>query len=119
MRNIFKCINNNGKVTINGTTYTGSVCIDDNNVVYCNGKDTGNNVGRNITISIEGDVELIETQGAINVKGDVGEINTQGSIDVKGNVQGNIKTMGPVNVGGNVTGHINTMGPITVRSNIK
>ena len=51
MRNIFNCVSNNGKVIINGTTYTGSVCIDDNNVVYCNGKDTGNNVGRNITIS--------------------------------------------------------------------
>lgn len=102
MHKIFNCVSNNGKITINGTTYTGSVCIDNNNVVYCNGRNTGNNVGRNITISIEGDVELIETQGAINIKGNVGEINTQGSIDVKGNVEGNIKTMGSVNVRSNI-----------------
>lgn len=119
MRNIFKCINNNGKVTINGITYTGSVYIDDNNIIYSNGKEVGSIQNRNISISVVGDVEKIETQGSIDIKGNVGEIKTQGSIDVSGDVKGNIKTMGPVNVGGNVTGHINTMGPITVRSNVR
>lgn len=119
MRNIFKCISNKGKVTINGKTYTGSVCIGDNNVIYSNGKEVGSIQNRNISISIVGDVEKIETQGSIDIKGNVGEIKTQGSIDVSGDVKGNIKTMGPVNVGGNVAGYINTMGPITVKSNIR
>jgi len=83
---------NNGKVTINGQTYTGNnIQINGDNVLVDGVQQSKSLVG-DITVNIEGQVENLElNSGTVNAN-NVGSIET-GSGDVRcGNVLGNVRT---------------------------
>jgi hypothetical protein len=97
---------NNGKVTINGETYTGNNIKIDGDKVIIDGVQQSKSLVGDITVNIEDHVENLElNSGTVNAN-NVGSIET-GSGDVRcGNVLGNVRTgSGDVRCG-NVLGNV-------------
>lgn len=89
----------NSKVIIDGREFTGRKFEINGDKVIVDGIQVDGNLVGNISISVYGDVESIETtNGEVNISGNSGDIKTvNGNVSVTGD-SGNIKT-----VNGNIT----------------
>lgn len=85
-------------VTINGETITcsGSNIVIRNGKVIVDGNDVKSNIGTNVTVIINGDVNKIDCSGSVEVHGNSGSIDCGGSCTVDGNVNGHIDAGGSI-----------------------
>lgn len=100
---------NNGKVTINGKSYSGSNVQIRDGVVIVDGKNQEGILQGPITVFVEGDAHNIETQSGDITARDVGSIQTTSGDVSCGNVNGNIQTTSGDVSCGDVGGSIKTM----------
>lgn len=100
----------NGKITLNGKTYSGSNIQIDGNKVVIDGANVDDTIGASITIS--GDIAKVVSKQSMMVDGDItGDIKASGSVnchDINGSVtaggsvncmdiEGNVKAGGSIN----------------------
>ena len=108
-----------GTCVVNGVVYKGNNVSVRNGVVYVDGvKQTGENLGYNVTVEVKGNCGKITTAGAVTVTGNSEDIRTTGSVHVGGNA-GSGQTTGSVTVGGDVSGNVQTTGRVTITGKAK
>ena len=113
--NIFKSLSSKDNVVIvNGSQYVGrSITITSNgNTLIVDGNSVNISDCKEITISIQGDVQSVETaSGNVNIIGGANIVSTvSGDIEIAGDVADNVKTVsGDVKVKGSVGGNIKTV----------
>jgi len=101
-------------ITVNGRVYqaTGSVCINNGNVLVNGKKITSNEDEKVINITIQGDIDSLDIDfcSEIKIDGAVGSLKTtSGDVYVSGGVKKGIKTSsGDVEVEGNVGEDVET-----------
>lgn len=103
--------NGSASITIDGRTFKGNnVSIIGNKVVIDGVEQSGELVG-NIRITVNGNVDNIETtSGDIEVRGAVGEVETtSGDVIVHSNISGSVKTMSGDVTAGSIGGNVKTM----------
>lgn len=100
-------------ISINGVSISGGSVVIRNGKVIVDGKDVTPADAKEISITVNGNVNKVEVDACktIDVTGDVGNVKTlSGDITVTGNVSGSVQTMsGDVDCGGNVAGSVSTM----------
>jgi DUF4097 and DUF4098 domain-containing protein YvlB len=110
--NVFRGQSSQSTVTINGQTYSGNNVSIVNDLVFVDGVAQGQTLVGPITVTVNGDVQQLETvSGDIEVHGNVGTLSTtSGDVDVSLDVKGGVTTVsGDVEVAGSVAGDINTV----------
>lgn len=123
--NYSSIITKNGvnKVTINGVTriIKGNNISIKNNKIFVDGKEyiDKENVdlmsSKIINITINGDVESIDTTGDLNIIGNCGNIDCAGSCTIEGDVNGNIDCAGSCDINGKHIGNIDACGNVSIR----
>ena len=101
---------------INGRTINCSgsnISIINDNIIV-DGKVIQSNIGNNVQVIVNGDVNKLDCAGKVEVHGNSGSIDCSGSCNVDGNVNGNIRASGSVTCG-NVSGDINASGSVRCR----
>jgi hypothetical protein len=110
--NIFRGMNSNSTVSINGQTYSGNnVSIINGNVVIDGNKQDQVLEGP-ISVVVNGNVDRVETtSGDVDVTGSTGTVSTMsGSVTCGGNISGDVSTMsGSVRCDGSIGGSVETM----------
>ncbi len=113
----------NGTSTINGKTYKGKNIEIKNNRVWVDGeeqKDSKLKEVKNISISIDGNIQSIEISDCndLRVKGDVGKIDlNNGNIEIEGNVENGVTSKnGNIEINGNVTGNVSSVNGDVINS---
>lgn len=99
----------NGKVTIDGKSFTGSnISINNNKVIVDGVVQDGELIG-DVNVVVHGDVELLENTSGTIKAGNVGQVKTvSGDVDCC-DVSGNVQTVsGDVNCG-NINGSVKTV----------
>ena len=110
---------NMNKVFINGKSYSfsgKSVCITNNHIMVDGKllKDFVEDSSKDISITIQGNVEHLEVSGSVTVEGKCGNIDCGGSVTVHGDVHGDIDCGGSCKCG-NVTGDIDAGGSVSIK----
>ena len=100
-------------ISINGrrVEVSGKNISIQNGDIYVDGKPLGEDVGRNVTIIIEGDCGNIDTTGSVEVRGSCRNIDCGGSASIGGDVEGNVDAGGSVTCG-NINGDVDAGGSI-------
>lgn len=111
------------KVTINGVTriIKGNNISIQNNKIFVDGKEyiDEENIdlmsSKIINITINGDIESIDTAGDLNVIGNCGNIDCAGSCKIEGDVNGDIDCAGSCNINGKHIGKIDACGSVSIK----
>lgn len=70
--------------------------------------------GRNIEITINGNITNLDCDGSVTVQGDAGSVSCGGSCDISGDVTGKVSAGGSVDCG-NVAGSVYAGGSVSCR----
>ena len=105
--------NNFSNIVINGQTFScsGNNVVIQNGAVIVDGKVIQSDIGNNVKVVINGDVNKITCSGSVEVHGNSGSIDCGGSCTVDGDVNGNIDAGGSITCG-NVSGDIDAGGSV-------
>lgn len=100
--------------TVNGVEVSGQNITIEGNQVFVDGKPVEVEQQKQITITINGDCDSVETtSGDVTVSGVAGSVKTMsGDVDVVGSsgIKGSVKTMsGDVSANGTIGGNVSTM----------
>lgn len=108
--------NNFSSVTINGKriSCSGRNVVISNGKIVVDGKVISSEIGDNVTVVIDGNVNKLECAGSVEVRGDANYVDCSGSCTVSGDVKGNVDACGSVHCGA-VAGSINAGGSVHCR----
>lgn len=108
--------NNFNSVTINGKkiSCSGSNIVISNGKVIVDGQVVQSEIGNDIHVVVDGNINKLECTGSVEVHGDVNFIDCGGSCTVSGNTKGSINAGGSIHCGA-VEGNIAAGGSVHCR----
>ena len=93
--------NNFSSITINGKkiSCSGNNVVISNGKIVVDGKVISSEIGNNVIVVVDGNVNKLECVGSVEVRGDASYVDCGGSCTVSGEVKGSVNAGGSVKCG--------------------